>query len=146
MTADATENDTAASIRTSGESGKLESPAQRFSMPEFVDWHMILDHELSQLTRPETGIIGSIGFVGLGGAIGLAPAFFSVLSKIGAAPPEPAMVADVVSIGCFVASFVIAVVCLFIFALSLYRNRGLAGDIRARKKQRLPSHVSSNVA
>ncbi|TGP14426.1 hypothetical protein EN828_27080 [Mesorhizobium sp. M2D.F.Ca.ET.185.01.1.1] len=140
MTVEAVESDSAASIRTSGESGKLESPAQRFSMPEFVDWHMILDHELSQLTRPETGIIGSIGFVGLGGAIGLAPAFFSVLTKIETAQHEPVVVADVVSIGCFVASAVIAIICLIIFALSLYRNRGLAGDIRARKKQMLPSH------
>ncbi|MER9079494.1 hypothetical protein [Mesorhizobium sp. M0895] len=146
MMVEAAESDAAASIRTSGESGKLASPAQRFSMPEFVDWHMILDHELSQLTRPETGIIGSIGFVGLGGAIGLASAFFSVLSKIGATPSVPVTVSDMVSVGCFVASSVIAVICLVIFALSLYRNRGLAGDIRARKKQRLPSHASSDAA
>ena len=49
-----------ANITTGGQTGKLETPPQRFSMPEFVDWHMILDHELSQLTRPETGVIGSV--------------------------------------------------------------------------------------
>ena len=130
-----------ASITTSGESGKLESPAQRFSMPDYVDWHMILDHELSQLTRPETGVIGSIGFVGLGGAIGLAPAFSTILSKPGKTPVEPITTADVVSIVCFAASVVIAVLCLFIFGLSVYRNRGLATAIRARKKQKLPSQA-----
>ena len=127
------------SIDTGGESGKLESPAQRFSMPDFVDWHMILDYELSQLTRPETGIIGSIGFVGLGGAVGLAPSFISVMSKIGSTVPQPVSPSDITAALCFVASGVIAVICLIIFGLSLYRNRGLATNIRARKKQRLPA-------
>lgn len=131
----------ASSIRTTGESGKFESPAQRFSMPDYVDWHMILDHELSQLTRPETGIIGSLGFVGLGGAIGLAPAFFSVVAKVKAPIAEQVSASDIVSVGCFVASGVIAIICLIIFGLSLYRNRGLAGAIRARKKQMFPDRA-----
>lgn len=131
-------DDAPPSINVVGESGKLESPAQRFSMPDFVDWHMILDHELSQLTRPETGVIGSVGFVGLGGAIGLAPNFISVMSNIRSSTPVPISPSDITSALCFVASGVIAIICLVIFGLSLYRNRGLAGDIRARKKQRLP--------
>jgi hypothetical protein len=57
------------------------SPEQRMTVPEFVDWHMILDHELSQLSRPETGVIGSLGFVGLGSAPGLVGPFFGALEK-----------------------------------------------------------------
>ncbi|TPL97310.1 hypothetical protein [Mesorhizobium sp. B2-3-10] len=99
---------------------------------------MILDHELSQLTRPETGVIGSVGFVGLGGAIGFLPSFVAIMSYTEATPPKPTAPPDIMPALCFVACGVIAVICLVIFGLSVYRNKGLAGNIRARKKQRLP--------
>lgn len=129
-----------ANIIAQGNTGKFESPAQRLSMPEFVDWHMILDHELSQLTRPETGVIGSLGFVGLGGAIGLAPTFVAVLSNVQASPPKPVTVPDIAAVGCFAVSFAVALICLVIFGLSVYRNKGLATSIRERKKQDFSTH------
>ena len=113
----------------------IASPAQRLTMPEYLDWHMILDHELSQLSRPETGVIGSVGFVGLGGVIGLAASFFEALEKVNGSPPIPLSIGDIVSVCMFVGSTVIAGLCLLIFGLAVFRNRGLARTIRSRQKQ-----------
>lgn len=113
----------------------LEVPPQRLTTPDFVDFHMILDHELDQLSKAETGIIGSLGFVGLGGVIGFAPAFLGALEKISAVPVVQPSAADVGTLICLPACVVLALLCLTIFGLSVRRNWGLSAKIRARKKQ-----------
>lgn len=112
----------------------LEGPAQRFTMPEFLDWHMILDHELNQLSRPETGVIGSLGFVGLGAVVGLIPAVSGVFEKIGSSPPASISGAETATLMVFSGCVVLALGCLLIFGLSIYRNSGLTTVIKARKK------------
>jgi hypothetical protein len=107
------------------------------SVPEGINWHMILDHELSQLTRPESGVIGSIGFVALGAFLGLVPAVFSAIDKVNPAAPRAAAtqaftMSDLSAVVVCGGSLVLAIVCLGIFALVWYRNRGLAATIRAR--------------
>jgi hypothetical protein len=111
----------------------------RISRPEFVDWHMILDQELSQLSRPEQGVFRSLGFVGLGGALGLLAPFIGVLGKIGAtatanAPMPTFSGSDVAYIATFAGSCVLAAVCLTIAGVAWFRNRGLAAEIRKRTK------------
>lgn len=55
-------------LQVRGATSPFYVPA-RVSTPEFVDWHMMLDQELSQLSRPDQGVFGSLGFVGLGAAL-----------------------------------------------------------------------------
>lgn len=93
---------------------------------------MILDHELSQLSKPETGVLGSLGFVCLGTALGLAPSFSSVLSRLEVRGVEPLTRGDATTLVIFGAVAVGATVCLALFVLMWWRNRGLADTIRRR--------------
>ena len=104
-------------------------PTSRVSMPEFVDWHMILDAELSQLSAPETGVLGSVGFTALGGALGLLPLFMEAKEKLGVAPMGTQ---DFVYACSFVGCLVLAIICLVIFGIRRSRNYGLAARIRNR--------------
>ncbi|WP_161600108.1 hypothetical protein [Aurantimonas manganoxydans] len=112
-------------------------------MPDAVDWHMILDQELDQLSRPETGVIGSIGFVGLGAAIGLVPAFSDVMGNVNADRLEPLTGGEIATLLILPGSFMLAVVCLVIFAISVCRDKALTGVIKARKKQSMPASSSA---
>jgi hypothetical protein len=108
------------------------------SVPEGLNWHMILDYELSQLTRPESGVIGSVGFVALGAFLGLIPAALSALEKMpqaGAVPANAFSMGDLSSVVVCGGSLVTAILCLIIFGLYHYRNRGLASKIRTRSKR-----------
>ena len=116
----------------------FDPPPMSVSMPEQIDWHMILDHELSQLSRPETGVIGSFGFVGLGGAIGLIPQFVSTIEKTKAQPPAAITEGDIACIAAFFGCIVLAAICLAIFGLFWYRNKSLADQIRKRTRRGFP--------
>ena len=113
------------------------SPAQRVSTPNHLDWHMIQDHELSQLSGVETGTVASLGFVGMGAAIGLAGPFLAALSKITANPPIPVSLPDIYYLVSLSGSMVLALVCLVIAGLAKWRNKGLAAEIRRRPKHGL---------
>jgi hypothetical protein len=119
-------------------------PDHRMSAPEHVDWHMILDSELSQLERPESGIFGSVGFTTLGASIGLIPSALQVLEKITTAPKSiadatpPSRFEILAAVACPVA-FSISIVCLIAWGINKYRNSGLSSSIRNRKKQTVGS-------
>jgi len=124
----------------------FEGPKARITAPDFTDWHMILDHELGQISRPEAGVIGSLGFVGVGGALGFAQDFADTLSNAYLPLPTanaaddaqrapPLQISDIVSIAGFVGCIVLAVVCLAIFCIGKWRNKGLVASIRARAKR-----------
>src|ERR1700687_5123073 len=90
------------------------TPATRISMPPVVDWHMILDRELDQLTRPEMGVIGSLGFVALGAVFGLIAPLFGALEKVGAEPPNIMGKGDIAAIAAFFGCLGLTVICLLI--------------------------------
>jgi hypothetical protein len=111
--------------------GTGSTPSSRISAPEFIDWHMILDRELEQLSRPEIGLLSSIGFTALGVSLGLLPGFVSSLGKSKANTFDSG---DATTLIVFVASTVGAVICLVIAGVGWYRNKGLADEIRRRPK------------
>jgi hypothetical protein len=102
---------------------------------------MIQDHELSQLSNPETSIIASLGFVGVGGFIGLFGPFLSSVQRIIAVthtPPDlPLTYVDIWYIFGFAGSTVLALVCLAISWSAWSANRSLSAKIRARPKHGL---------
>lgn len=106
------------------------APQSRVSAPEIVDWHMILDAELDQISRPETGIIGSLGFLALGAFLNNSPTIMSVWFG----SPRTLSIGDVTTLEIGIGSLVASVICLSIFALSVYRNWGTANRIRNRPK------------
>lgn len=116
---------------------EVATPAQRISMPDFIDWHMIFDYELDQLSQVETGVIGSIGFVALGAALGSVGQFCDAISKFRDASLGAIHTSDGVYIGVFVGSVVAALICLGLFAIDRYRNAGLVKKIRGREKHDL---------
>jgi hypothetical protein len=113
------------------------------SMPEGLTWHMILDHELSQLTRPETGVLGSIGWVGLGAVLGLVVPFVGVLEKIGDATITKS---DVSCLLAFAFSVAATLVCLGVAGIAWWRNSGLAQHIRSRTTRDIAFTDSANAA
>lgn len=119
------------------------------SMPEALSWHMILDHELSQLTLPEAGVFGSVGFMFLGAVLGLIPGFVTAVEKVGvvAKDGQPAPIisgADLATVAAFCACFAAALVCLVVFCIRRYRNSGLASTIRARTRRGFAFSESAN--
>lgn len=126
--------------------GAFVSPAQRVGAPEHVDWHMILDQELTQLSQPDSGVMGSIGFTALGGFVGLIPGLAGVITKLSQSPTLPAGEAalpigfvDVVTVAATAGCLIGAVICLITFAVNKYRNAGLTAKIRQRKKFSAPA-------
>jgi hypothetical protein len=111
------------------------APAPRISMPDFVDWHMILDRELDQLSRPEHGVLSSLGFVALGTVLGLIAPVMSAWEKIAASPPIPLNRAEFANLAAFFVCVGLMFVCLSIAGLGWWRNRGLADEIRKRPKR-----------
>ena len=122
----------------------FDSIPMSLSMPEALSWHMILDHELTQLSSRDTGLIGSIGFVCLGSALGLIPSLVAALDKVNTEPPMSMTHGDVAAISASVGTAVASVVCLIIFVIYRYRNSGLAAKIRARTRRGLKFSDSAN--
>ncbi|MCK1592143.1 hypothetical protein [Bradyrhizobium sp. 169] len=119
---------------TSGGIAEGHTPAARISMPAFVDWHMILDRELDQLTQPQSGLLGSLGFVGLGAVLGLIGSFVAALEKLATIPAAPVSKADISNLLAFPACIVLTAICLLLAFLSWRRNSCLADEIRKRPK------------
>jgi hypothetical protein len=122
----------------------FDSIPMSLSMPEALSWHMILDHELMQLSSRDTGLIGSIGFVCLGSALGLIPSLVTALDKVNTKPPLSMSSGDVAAIAATVGTAVGAVICLIIFGIYRYRNSGLAAKIRARTRRGLKFSDGAN--
>lgn len=122
----------------------FDSIPMSLSMPEALSWHMILDHELTQLSSRDTGLIGSIGFVCLGSALGLIPSLVAALDKVNSKPPISMTSGDVAAIVASVGTAVAAIVCLIIFGIYRYRNAGLAAKIRARTRRGLKFSDGAN--
>jgi hypothetical protein len=118
-----------------GMADDVPSDPTRISMPDFVDWHMILDRELDQLSRPENSILASLGFVALGAFLGLIGPTVAAYQKVWAVPTLPLTKGDFVNLCLFVFCGVAATIWLSIAGLAWWRNRGLAGEIRKRPKQ-----------
>ena len=116
----------------SSEPGSI-MPRGRVSAPEYVDWHMILDQELDQLSNLQTGVLGGLGFTALGATLGVAPSFVVAISKASAELAR----GDVTAMLIFVASLVAAVICLSLYFLSRRKTRSLPETIRARNKIQL---------
>ena len=110
----------------------FDPPPMSVSMPEALNWHMILDHELTALTKPETGVIGSLRFVGLGSVLGLIPQLVATIEKAQAVTPQAITLSDIACVAAFFGYLVLAILCLTIFGMYWWRNRGLAEIIRNR--------------
>ncbi len=116
-----------------------QSPTARFTMAEFVEFHMILDLELDAISSTENRVLGSIGFTALGAVMGLAGSFSIAISKIRNPSLGQFTLPDLVNTVLFSASIALAVLCLSIFFLKRWRNRGITEIIRQREKHRMPS-------
>ena len=114
------------------------SPPQTVSAPDHVDWHLIQDHELTALSKVATGVVQSLGFTGLGGAIGLAGAFISALEKVTATKPLPLSGPDLYALLAFSSMIATAAICLTLSGLSYSRNKGTVAEIRQRRKTGMP--------
>jgi hypothetical protein len=122
----------------------FDAPQMSISAPKTMEWHMIADYELDQLSHSETGFIGSLGFVGLGAAIGLLPQTIEVFGKLSQKVPTttypvtlvPMQMTptDLACVGAFFGSLVLTLVCLTIAGVFHHRNKGLAKKIRNRAK------------
>ena len=117
----------------------LTAPNNVVSAPGSVEHHLILDAELSQLSRAETGIIGSFGFTALGAAIGLIPNMVTLWDKA----PGPVTHSDIATGLAEAGSVVAAALCLAIYFYTAWRNRGLPTKIRNRPKHTLGPAVAS---
>jgi hypothetical protein len=125
---------------TSQDSVTFGSVPMSVSMPENLSWHMILDHELSELTLPEAGVLGSLGFVFLGAFLGLIPGFVTAVEKVnatavkGGPASQPFTNGDLATVIAFCVCGALAAACLCIAGLRWFRNKGLAATIRNRSK------------
>jgi len=95
---------------------------------------MIQDHELTQLSNIEGGVIASLGYMGLGAAIGLVGPFLAALDKVRATPPLPVSSAEASYLIGFSGTVILGCVCLAIHAISSWRKKRLADIIRGRPK------------
>jgi hypothetical protein len=124
-----------------GESFVFDPPPMTVSVPDAVEWHMIFDHELTQLSRTEMGVVGSFGFVALGTALGLLPSFIGAFEKANGKDVMTAFDAAVIFV--FAASAALTIICLLLAGIDLWRNRGLADKIRRRTKHGLSTSSSA---
>lgn len=109
------------------------SPTSRVTAPEVTDWHLVADHELEDISKPESGIAGAFGFAALGGAIGAMPSGCSALDKL--STQTPVAKEGLVSFSILLGSSVATIICLAIWFINRRRNSGLVTRIRARPKQ-----------
>lgn len=107
------------------------APPSHVTIPERIDWHLVSDHELDALSRPEGGVLGSIGFAGVGALLGSWPLAATAWSKIGttaAIATEEGYAAVV-----FLLSGAAAIICLSLWGYMKRETQGLSRKIRARK-------------
>lgn len=114
-------------------------PAARVGLPDHTDFHLIQDFELMQLSKPENGALGALGFTLLGCALSSFPSSIELLfsSTTGAVAST-----QLWQLALFCGSTVGALICLVLFGVYWWRNAGLAERIRARPKAPLggPAH------
>ncbi|MEY9196659.1 cytochrome c biogenesis protein CcdA [Sinorhizobium fredii] len=113
----------------------FRNPKPRYSIDETVDYHVILDQELDQLARPENGVIGTVGFTALGAALGFLPAMVAILQKIVGAAREPLIPIEITTLLLTPACGIAALICLILFFISKFRNRGLVTKIKKRPRK-----------
>lgn len=92
------------------------------------------DQELIQLSQPDGGMAGGVGFAALGAAIGALPQARVAFAAIGAGTALTAEGST--SSVIFIIGSAAAIICLIIFGVSKYRNAGLTSVIRARPKMK----------
>lgn len=112
-------------------------PQQRVSKPSHVDWHMIQDSELSQLSSPEDGLMFSIGLTSVGATVGLLGPFVSVLSRVTDKQSNVTEVLEIQAVDItytvgFAACASVAFICLIFGGMARWQQRGLADKIRRR--------------
>lgn len=115
-----------------GSSVRIEPPLLSVTMDEAQLYHMIRDHELTEMAAPGTGILGSVGFTALGAALGLTQPFVAAIQKLGARPTQTLEVSDFVASLEFIACLVLSIVCLFMFTIQSRGKKTLAERIRSR--------------
>jgi hypothetical protein len=112
----------------------IRSPTARFSVSEHVDYHVVLDQELTQLSRPEAGMFGAFGFAFFGAAIGFMPQALATLAIITKTPPGPVSAVELWTIVLAPSCFAASIACLAAFGIAKFRNRGVENSIRQRPK------------
>lgn len=138
------DNQPSVTINKEGNAGAFQGPRPRLGAPEYVDYHMILDQELTQLSKPETGIIGSVGFTATGAGIGFYPSFAALFDKFDQLSKAEFTKSEIHISVAFAFSVALAVTCLLIFFIGVYRNIGLAKIIRNRKRQNIVNDSAFN--
>jgi hypothetical protein len=109
------------------------TPPTRITVPDFVDFHMISDDELTQLSRPEAGLLGTIGWAAAGAAAGFligtakaATSYFTTSQVRGE---------DGFASLLFVAAAVTALICLSIYFQNRRNLISISERIRNRQQR-----------
>ena len=108
------------------------APTSRITAPDVTDWHLIADHELASVSKPEGGIIGAIGFAALGAALGALPSGCTAIDKITSSAAAPAE--SIRSLFILLPAIAAAIICLSVFGIDRWRNSGLVSQIKSRRK------------
>lgn len=106
------------------------TPQSRVTAPDTTDWHLVADHELDRLARPEAGTIGAIGFAGLGAMLGALPSGCVAMDKVATA--QVVTRESYYSMLILLISLATASLCLITFGFAKYKNSGLLKTIRSR--------------
>ena len=115
-----------------GSSVRIEPPLLSVTVDEAQLYHMIKDHELTEMAAPGTGVLGSVGFTALGAALGLIQPFVTTIQKLNANSKQVVEISDFVASLEFVACLVLSVVCLCLFVIQSRGKKSLAERIRSR--------------
>ena len=121
-----------------GSVGAGQFPAQRVWRAKHEDYHMISDHQLQTLLRPEASDLGNLGFALGGVALGLLPSSVS-LFHLAYTEQERVTTLDLFTLllfGCCAAG---ATACLALFKQAKNRNTDTAATIRAQKTEHTES-------